>query len=351
MRIGFLGAGRIGAVHATTLAGLDGVDELLIGDADGARARALAGAVGARAAAGVDEVFAARPDALVIATATASHAVLIARAARAGLPTYCEKPIATDLPGTLAALRAVREAGTLLQLGFQRRFDAGYLAARRALRAGELGRLHTIRAVTSDAAPPAADFLPASGGLIRDCLVHDFDAVHWLTGRAVTEVFATGSAAGAAYFRAAGDVDTAAAVLTLDDDTLVTATATRYNGAGYDVRTELAGERAQWVIGLGDRTPFASAEPGGPPGPAHPWRDFADRFQAAYRAELAAFLQAVRGERGNPCSGDEALSALLVAEACELSRREHRPVQLSEVHALVDDLVDDLVPGPARDPS
>lgn len=338
MRIGLLGAGRIGSCHAATLAALDAVGDLVIADADGARASALARRLGVRAAATVDEVFAERPDALVIATTTASHAGLIIRAARAGLPTYCEKPIATDLPGTVAALREVEAAGTLLQMGFQRRFDAGYLAARRALRTGALGRVHTIRAITSDAAPPPAEFLPLSGGLIRDCLVHDFDAVRWLTGREVSEVFATGSAGGAAFFRAAGDVDTAAALLTLDDDTLVTATATRYNGAGYDVRMELAGERGQLVVGLDDRTPFASAEPAGPRGPNRPWSDFWDRFEAAYRAELNAFVEAARGGRANPCSGRAALNALLVAEACELSRQQRRPVRLTEMQELVANL-------------
>ncbi|MET8013629.1 Gfo/Idh/MocA family oxidoreductase [Streptomyces sp. NPDC005271] len=331
MRIGFLGAGRIGSFHAAALAGTDGVDELLIGDADSGRAAGLATRIGAIAAESVDAVFDGGIDALVIATATASHAELITRAARAGLPAYCEKPIAPDLAGTVRALREVEAAGALLQIGFQRRFDAGYRAAREALRDGRLGRVHTIRAITSDAAPPPPEFLPHSGGLIRDCLVHDFDAVRWLTGREVVEVFASGSAGGAAFFREAGDVDTAAALLTLDDGTLVTATATRYNGAGYDVRMELSGERDQFVVGLDDRTPFTSAEPGGPAGPARPWVTFLERFEGAYRAELAAFVQAARGEAANPCSGQQALHALLVAEACELSRLEHRPVRLSEI--------------------
>ncbi|MET8677635.1 Gfo/Idh/MocA family oxidoreductase [Streptomyces sp. NPDC004647] len=339
MRIGFLGAGRIGAFHAEALLGTAGVSELVVGDADSRRATELADRIGARAAESVDAVFAAGIDAVVIATATASHAELITRAARAGLPAYCEKPIALDLAGTVRALREVEAAGTTLQMGFQRRFDAGYRAARQALREGRLGRLHTIRAITSDAAPPPAAFLPLSGGLVRDCLVHDFDAVRWLTGREVTEVYATGANGGAAFFREAGDVDTAAALLTLDDGTLVTATATRYNGAGYDVRMELSGERDQFVVGLDARTPFTSAEPGGPAAPARPWTGFLERFAPAYRAELAAFVQAASGSAANPCSGEEALHALLVAEACELSRAEHRPVRLTEIKELIADLV------------
>ncbi|MFC0601023.1 Gfo/Idh/MocA family protein [Streptomyces palmae] len=350
MRVGLLGAGRIGSFHAAALAAVPGVEALLIGDAEPERALRLAAhlgppatptggaqvapAAGAAAvlAGSVDAVFAAGVDAVVITAATAAHAELIVRAARAGLPVYCEKPIAPDLAGTEWALREVAAAGTWLQVGFQRRFDAGYLAARQAYRSGRLGRVHTVRTVTSDAAPPPPGFLPHSGGLIRDCLVHDFDAVRWLTGREVVEVYAVGSDTGGAdAFRAAGDVHTAAVLLTLDDGTLVSSTATRYNGAGYDVRMELSGERDQWVVGLDARTPFTSAEPGGPAAPAHPWPGFLERFADAYRAELAAFLAAVRGQGPNPCPGQQALAALLVAEAGELSRRERRPVSPAEI--------------------
>src|SRR5207245_2024043 len=123
-----------------------------------------------------------------------------------------EKPIALGLAGTVTALREVAEAGTVLQMGFQRRFDAGYRAARDAVRDGRLGRLHTVRAITSDPAPPPADFVPLSGGLYRDCLIHDFDILRWVTGLEVTEVYAAGANGGADFFAAAGDVDTAAAV-------------------------------------------------------------------------------------------------------------------------------------------
>ncbi|MFD9648885.1 Gfo/Idh/MocA family oxidoreductase, partial [Streptomyces sp. NPDC059082] len=267
MRIGLIGTGRIGSFHAGVLARHPAVGALVVADADAGRAAGVAGALGAEAAPDVDALLGHPLDAVVIASATAAHAELISRAAGAGLPVFCEKPIALDVPGTLAALDAVAAAGTVLQLGFMRRFDAGYRAAREAVRSGRLGRLHTVRAVTSDPEPPPAAYLPLSGGLFRDCLVHDFDMVRWVTGREVVEVYATGSDAGPAMFRAAGDVDTAAAVLTLDDGTLVTASATRCNGAGYDVRMELAGERDQIVVGLDDRTPLASVEPHGPAAP------------------------------------------------------------------------------------
>lgn len=339
MRIGLIGTGRIGTFHSAALVGHPGVDSLVVADVDAARAADLAARVGAEAAPSVDALFAGTAggsaasgvDALVITAATAAHAELIGTAARAGLPVFCEKPIALDLPGTLAALAEVEAAGTVLQLGFQRRFDAGYAAAREAVRAGRLGRLHTVRAMTSDPAPPPAAYLPLSGGLYRDCLVHDFDILRWVTGREVVEVYATGSDAGPAMFREAGDVDTAAVLLTLDDGTLATATATRCNGAGYDVRMELAGEDDQVAVGVNDRTPLTSAEPDGPPAPDKPWPGFLERFAPAYEAELAAFVEVVRGERANPCDGREALHALRIAEACERSRAERRPVLLAEI--------------------
>ncbi|MHC5261167.1 Gfo/Idh/MocA family protein [Streptomyces sp. UC4497] len=331
MRIGLIGTGRIGTFHAGVLERYREVGSLVVTDAEPARAIALADRIGATAAPSVDEIFTWGVDALVITAATSAHAELIGRAARAGLPVFCEKPIALDLPGTLAALAEVEEAGTVLQLGFQRRFDAGYTAARTAVQEGKLGRVHTVRALTSDPAPPPAAYLPLSGGLYRDCLIHDFDMLRWVTGREVVEVYATGSDAGPAMFREAGDVDTAAALLTLDDGTLATATSTRCNGAGYDVRMELSGERDTLVVGLDDRTPVASTEPEGPPAATKPWPGFLERFAPAYEAELKAFVDVVRGERTNPCDGREALRALRVAEACEVSRAERRVVRMEEI--------------------
>ncbi|MCX4671087.1 Gfo/Idh/MocA family oxidoreductase [Streptomyces sp. NBC_01381] len=331
MRIGLIGTGRIGTFHSAALRRHPDVAALVVADVDAGRAADLASRIGATAAASVDELFTGGVDAVVITAATSAHAELIGRAARARLPVFCEKPIALDLAGTLSALREVESAGTVLQLGFQRRFDAGYRAARDAVRAGRLGRLHTVRAITADPAPPPAAYLPLSGGLYRDCLVHDFDMLRWVTGREVTEVYATGSDAGPAMFREADDVDTAAAVLTLDDGTLATATATRCNGAGYDVRMELAGEDDQIVVGFDDRTPLSSVEPSGPPPPEKPWPGFLERFAPAYEAELAAFVEVVRGERANPCDGREALAALRIAEACEMSRREGQVVRMAEI--------------------
>ncbi|MDJ0381833.1 Gfo/Idh/MocA family oxidoreductase [Streptomyces sp. G-G2] len=334
MRIGLIGTGRIGSFHAAALARQPHAGSLVLADADPARAALLADRLGATAAPGVDQIFSWGVDAVVVACATSGHAELVVRAVRAGLPVFCEKPVAPDLGRTLSVLREVAAVGGVLQVGFMRRFDAGFVTARELVRSGALGRLHTVRTMTADAAPPTAAYLAGSGGLYRDCLVHDFDMARWVTGREVLEVYATGSDAGPARFREAGDVDTAAAVLILDDGTLVTCTGTRCNGAGYDVRMELAGELDQVSAGLDDRTPIASTEPQGPPPARKPWTGFLERFAPAYEAELAAFVSLVRGEGPNPCDGVEALAAVRVAEACELSRRERRRVLLAELPGL-----------------
>ncbi len=330
MRIGLVGTGRIGAFHAETLAGLPKVDGLVLTDLDQARAQSVAEKVGAQLVPDVATLLRAGIDGMVIAAPTPVHADLVRLAAAAGLPAFCEKPIAPDVAGTRAVLAEAADAGTPLQMGFQRRFDAGYRAVRDAVRRNVLGWLHTLRACTSDPAPPHADYIPTSGGIFRDCSVHDFDIIRWVTGREVVEVYATGGNRGESFFAAAGDVDTGAAVLTLDDGTIAVCTATRYNGAGYDVRLEVCGSAGTLVAGLDDNAPLVSAEGAGWPA-GRPYGSFMERFRAAYVAELTAFCDVIAGRMASPCSGEDALEALLVADAADRSRREHRPVRLEEV--------------------
>lgn len=331
MRLGLIGVGRIGTAHAGTLRAHPDVDELLLADADAGRAGALADRLGASGVADVDDLFAARPDAVVVATPTDTHAALIGRAVAAGVPVFCEKPVAGDLAGTLRVAARVAGSATPVQIGFQRRFDAGYRAARQAVRDGRLGDLHRLHLVTADPAPPPAAYIATSGGIFRDCHIHDFDIARFLTGREVAEVYATGANRGAAFFRQAGDVDTAAAVLTFDDGTLATLHGSRYNGAGYDVRAELCGSAATHVVGLDEHSPLRSAEPGVRWPGGEPWPDFQHRFAAAYAAELDAFLALAAGRGENACTVSDALAALYIAEAAEVSRRQRRPVRVDEI--------------------
>ncbi|GAA1990724.1 Gfo/Idh/MocA family protein [Amycolatopsis minnesotensis] len=331
MRLGLAGTGRIGTTHAEILRQQGEVSSLVLADADAARAHTVASKLGVESADTIDALFESDLDGVVIAAATDAHPELIIGAVEAGLPVFCEKPVAADIPGTLAVLARTGAAGVPVQIGFQRRFDAGYAAARAAVRSGELGWVHTLRATTLDPAPPPAEYVPRSGGLFRDCGVHDFDAIRWVTGHEVAEVYAAGANRGAAFFAEAGDVDTGAAVLTLDDGTLALVSSTRYNAAGYDVRLEVLGMRDSVAVGVDDRLPLRSVEPGVPPlpGPAYP--GFMERFRPAYVRELETFVSVVAGREPSPCGVEDALEAFYVAEACEVSRRERRPVTIAEV--------------------
>ncbi len=330
MRIGLVGVGRIGAFHAATLTGLSAVDTVVVTDADPHRAAETANRLGAESAPDVATLFDSGIDGLVISSPTSSHAEMIAHGVAAGLPTFCEKPVALDLGSTEQVVALVEASDVPVHIGFQRRFDAGYQEAARAVAAGELGFLHHISANTGDASPPTADYLRTSGGFFRDCSVHDFDAIRYVTGREVVSVYALGANRGEPFFADVDDIDAAAVLLTIDDGTLVTVTGTRYNGAGHDVRMEILGSLGSIAVGLDDHTAIRSAEAGVqfPSGPPHP--TFMDRFRAAYVAELSAFIAVVAGARPVPCTVRDALAAFRVADACDRSLRDGRVVQLNE---------------------
>lgn len=322
----------MGLAHITTLSSLPGVDELSIADLDPERARSAAEQVGASALS-IEDAFSGTANGLVIVAPTSEHAPLITRAIDAGIPTFCEKPVAESVAATRDVVEKTAASGVAVQIGFQRRFDPGYVTAKAALASGKLGELRRAHVMTCDPAPPAASYIPTSGGIFRDCSVHDFDIVRWVSDREVDYVFATGVNRGADFFGAAGDVDEAAAVLVMDDGTLVTVQASRYNGAGYDVRMELAGTDGQITVGLDERSPISSAEAGITFPTGAPWPDFQTRFHTAYAAELETFLAVVQGDIPSPCTPADALAALYIADAADLSRREGRPVKLTEVQA------------------
>jgi myo-inositol 2-dehydrogenase / D-chiro-inositol 1-dehydrogenase len=330
MHVGLIGAGRIGVHHAARLKDTAGVTAVTVADTDHDRATRLAADLGVEAAGDIDRLIDAC-DAVVIAAATDAHADLIIRATKAGKPTFCEKPISLDLESTRTVVRHVTETGMTVQMGFQRRFDPGYQAARDLVATGGLGTIYVVRMVGHDPAPPHDDYIPASGGLFRDFSVHDFDALRFVTGREVVEVYADGAVLGFPVFARYEDIDTGVAMLKLDSGTLCLLSTTRHDPHGYDIRMELFGSGDSAVVGWDDRTPLRSLEPDGPGLPPDPYANFQERFRVAYERELAAFVEVARGDRPNPCTVEDAMAAMVVAVACDRSRAEHRPVRLEEV--------------------
>ena len=329
LRIGIIGVGRIGLAHARTLLAQPRVSHLVLADVDAGVADRAANDLGATAAS-MDDVF-NQVDGVVIATPTSTHAELLIRSVEAGVAAFCEKPVALDVATTREVLAAVAASGTPVQIGFQRRFDAGYTAARAAVRAGEIGEVRRAHMLTCDPTPPAERFVPTSGGIFKDCGIHDVDALRWVTGAEVVEVHAYGVGRGEDYFEKYGDSSEAAAVLKLDDGTLATLHLSRYNGAGYDVRMEVAGTTGTIAVGLDEHSALRSVEPGVsfPQGEAFGW--FYPRFQDSYSAELAAFLAVAAREQESPATVADALEALYVCEALALSRTQGRPVSVEEI--------------------
>ena len=330
MRISVLGVGRLGASHAAMLAALPGVPDLTVFDADPTRAKEVATPLNARTAASIDDAF-KDAEAMVIVTPTDTHAPLIKRAIDAGLPTFCEKPIAIGITETREIVDHVKRKNGRLQIGFQRRFDAGYRKAQAELRSGRLGAVYSFLMVSCDRTPPPDAYIKSSGGQFKDQFIHDFDITRWLFGQEVVEVTATGSTKGVPQYEAMQDVGTSAVMLKLADGTLGLMTALRHNEAGYDIHVEIHAAKDTLAIGIDPRTPWRSVEADAPAlaGPAYP--SFFVRFDGAYRAELAHFLKFATGGAENPCTAADALEALRIAEAAGRSWRERRPVALSEV--------------------
>ena len=329
MRLGLIGLGRIGAFHARTLAGLDIVDSLVVADAVPAVTDAVAAEVGAEPADSPQKLLAAGVNGVLIAAATDAHPALLRAAAEAGLPVFCEKPLAARLDDARAVANAVR--GARVQIGYPRRFDPAFRAVRSAVADGTLGRVHTVRSTTLDPAPPPRSYLAGSGGLFRDCTVHDLDAVRWVTGQEARTVYACGSDCGDPMFGELRDVDAAALVLTMADGSLGLISNSRYHARGYDVRLEVHGATDSVAAGLDDGLALRPLGPGAlhPAGPPHGF--FMDRLAAAFRAELTAFTQVVAGAIPPPCTVEDALEVAFLAEAATISLREHRPVHMAEV--------------------
>ncbi|GAA4700440.1 Gfo/Idh/MocA family oxidoreductase [Pseudonocardia yuanmonensis] len=330
--VALIGSGRMGAYHGGTLAQrLPGARLVAVADPAPGAAETLAASWGAPAAY-IDAAAAfADPavDAVVIAAPARFHAELIVAAARAGKAVFCEKPAALSLGDLDRAIDAVRAAGVVLQVGFNRRFAPDWAAARALLDQGTLGTPRLLRSVTRD----PGGFDPsrvAADTIFNETLIHDFDTLRFLNpGAEAVEVYATADALVEPEWRDRGLLDTAVVTVTFDNGATGIAEACFQAAYGYDVRGEVFGSGGMATLGDGRRTGMVFS---GPAGRAiDTARSDQELLAGAYVAELAAFVEAVRTGAAAPVGGEDARAALAVALAAARSVREHRPVRIAEV--------------------
>ncbi|HEY7722853.1 MAG TPA: Gfo/Idh/MocA family oxidoreductase [Pedococcus sp.] len=316
LRFGLIGAGRIGTYHATTLARrLPGAELVLVADPAAGAAARLAGALGAEACedpqALVDDP---RVEAVAITSASTAHADLVVAAARAGKAVFVEKPMAMTLHDADRAIRACREAGVPLQVGFNRRFAADFAAARQVVADGGIGTPQLLRSLTRDPGLANPGAVPP-WTIFTQTLIHDFDTLNWLNpGATAVEVSAMADALVAPDFKAGGLLDTAVVTIRYDNGAIAVAEASFAAAYGYDVRAEAFGSAGMVTAGTPAQLTMAHWTSAGVARPTR--RADTELFPDAYAGELAAFCQAVRSGRPPAVTGEDARAALRIALAC-----------------------------------
>lgn len=320
----------MGSFRARVLSGLPAVDEVILGNRTVERAEKVVEEIGGTAGT-IEEAISSEPDAVFVSLATELHAEALHRCIDAGLPIFCEKPIALTLPETAGVIEHAKEAGTLIQVAFQRRLDPDYRQAYEAVRDGALGTLYSVRITAHDAEPAPEEFIASSGGTYRDLHIHDFDLARWLTGMDAEAVYAVGSVRGFDRYAKYDDVDNTAILMNMSDGLPVLITGTRHNPRGHDFRLEVFGSKDSFSVGHNSLSQPRSVEPDTPSPTKGPYRDFIERFGESLRQETMAFIEVMRDERENPNPPAGAMEALRVAVACEVSRKEGRPVRVAEI--------------------
>lgn len=322
------GAGRIGAIHADNIALHSGARLRYVVDVNAAAAQRLAEKYGA----GVTSVEAALADpaigAVVIASSTDTHAELIEASARAGKAIFCEKPIDLSLRRVEDCLAVVKETGVPLALAFNRRFDPSFAALKNRVAGGEIGDVEIVSITSRDPAPPPLEYIKVSGGLFRDMMIHDLDIARWLLSEEPVEVTATASCLIDPAIAGAGDVDSALVTLRTDSGRLCQISNSRRAAYGYDQRIEVHGSKGM-LRAENQRPTTLVAATGEGVSQDKPLYFFLERYAAAYKAELEAFIDAVAAGRPPSPGGDDGLAALRLADAAVESLMEKRTIALA----------------------
>lgn len=334
LRLGIIGAGRIGRVHARTVSNSANAVPVAITDIDRTAAEETAQLYGfSRVADDSRQIFESPDiDAVLICSATNTHAQMITLAAAAGKHIFCEKPIDYDLSRIDSALDAVKRAGVKLQVGFNRRFDANFARVRKAIESGEIGRPHLMHIISRDPSPPPISYIKVSGGMFFDMTIHDFDMARFLLGD-VDEIYAAAGVMIDPDIGKAGDVDTAIITLKFKSGAIGTIDNSREAVYGYDQRVEVLGSKGS--IASGNCFPnqvvvSTSTEVRRD----LPLNFFMERYAESFATELQAFISAIADAKEPPVTGLDGRMPVLMGMAANKSYKEGRPVQLKEVGSM-----------------
>ena len=334
VRIGLLGAGRIGKLHGENLAHsvpaaeLYAVADPFMNDAT----REWAASMGIEQCYDDPEQIFADPsiEAVFICSSTNTHAEFIIRAAKAGKHIFCEKPIDTKLDKIREALAAVEKAGVKLQVGFVRRFDHNHKAVRDTVASGVLGAPNIVKVTSRDPDHQSMDYIKVSGGIFMDMTIHDFDMVRYLAGSVGTAVISYGAALSGAGYDAYNDVDTAIVMMKFANGALGVIDNSRAAHYGYDQRTEVHCDKGCVQVSNDfDNTAMISSAEG--VSLAKPTWFFLERYNNAFIGEAKAFTDAILNDTETPVNGNDGLQPVMIALAADRSLKEGRPVKLSEV--------------------
>ena len=330
LKVGLLGAGRIGAVHAKAISSHSGSRLVAVSDVNSEAASKLAALYGAEARTNEAIIDDKSIHAVLIASSTSTHSDLIEAATKAGKAALCEKPVDLSLTRALACQKAVVPTGRPVMIGFNRRFDPNFAALKASLDKGEIGKSELLSITSFDPAPPPISYVKVSGGLFRDMMIHDFDIACWIMGTTPDQVTAVGTSIVDPEIGKAGDVDTAVVTLHYSDGRIAVIKNSRRAAYGYDQRIEILGSAGLLAAANVLESTVSKATSAGVVS-AKPEYFFLERYMRAYAAEWVAFVDAVTNKTSLPVTLADGVNALAIAEAAYRSAKSKSTVDLASV--------------------
>ncbi len=332
LKVGVVGLGRLGSSYAKYFTGrIAGAELVAVSDVNEVAATALAAEFGISKKYDryQDLIADEEVDAVVIVSPTSTHKEIVLVAANRGLPIFCEKPLSISLDEAREMLRIVNKTGVFFQMGFMRRFDKGYLAAKGKIDEGLIGKPVVFKSSSRDPYRPSLEYLdPAhSGGLFVDCGIHDLDLARWYMGD-IASVYSIGGTLAYPEMKEIGDIDNAITSLYFASGALGTIDLSRNGVYGYDIRTEILGTEGTLKIGYLRETPILVMTKDGITHDTVPY--FTERFEQAYITQLQDFVDNIREGKPPAVTCADGVAALQASAAATLSFKENRPVKIDE---------------------